>query len=755
MKRFLPAAIAALVLVVVTFANLDLLSGRATPSFRDIATTQRPARVLAASLGGASLNPYASFGQPFRGNPNLVLAYPFPVGPRWLGVQILLHAALGGLGFLVFLSLLGRTPLAAVAGALAFSFSGFALSCTAFLNAATTLAWIPWLLASVAAARLEGRRAFSLGLLGAAASGALLAHAGEPALGLLGILLAVAFALAGPRGTRLRAAGALLGGGVVAALAAAPFLLEVLRATEAASRRLRGFSWAEFSAVGFHPLRLLETPFPFLFGDPSRTLSGAFWGFAASQGNPPYLASLSFGVLPLALAATFALSPRRREGRFWIGAAGFAFLVSLLPWIPGARVAYEALPFLHSVRYPVKALLLATVAVGVLVSLAVERLLLEEVLPRWRARAGIGLIVLAGLVGVVAVVSRVRPQLPQRLLLSLWDPSWASDPGLVLAPILSRLPRQAAAAAALLLVAGLLLSRGLGDLRSRALLLLALAAEGLTQARFHLPRAPAEWYDRPSPLVAAAARLPGRVFERTGKDVDAVRRGLSGPLPADERYALSLAQVSQGWSLAGAPHGLRYAYDPDPDGSYTLLDRFARDVVTGRDWPARLKWLRAAGVGSVIASDVPPGLPGLEPLFTEGRFGPAATLYRLSNPLPGTRRLSRVRGAASVTAAVAIVEDPDFDPATDAVVAGRPPAGTDAADADPGASARVLAEGPDALVVETSGSGPALVLVDRSFTPRVRATVNGRDGTVYATQLHLVGVAVPAGKTQVEILLAP
>ena len=146
-----------------------------------------------------------------------------------------------------------------------------------------------------------------------------------------------------------------------------------------------------------------------------------------------------------------------------------------------------------------------------------------------------------------------------------------------------------------------------------------------------------------------------------------MRRGLSGPLPADERYALSLAQVSQGWALAGAPHGLRYAYDPDPDGSYTLLDRFAREVVTGRQWPARLKWLRAAGVGSVIASDVPPGLPGLVPLFTEGRAGPAATLYRLAEPLPGTRRLSRVRGAPSVSAAVVAVDDPSFDPATDGV----------------------------------------------------------------------------------------
>jgi hypothetical protein len=754
-RRLLPAAVAALVLVAVALANVDLLSGRATPSFRDIATTQRPARALAASLGGASLNPHASFGQPFHGNPNLVLAYPFPTSPRRLGVQLLLHALLGGLGFLLFLVLLGRSPEAALAGALAFSFSGYALSSTAFLNAATTLAWVPWLLASVAAARREGRPAFLLGLLGSAASGALLAHAGEPALGLLGILLALAFSLSGPRGTRLRAAGALLGGGFVAVLAAAPYLLEVLRATESSSRRLRGFSWAEFSAVGFHPLRLLETPFPFLFGDPSRTLSGAFWGFAASQGNPPYLASLSFGVLPLGLAVLFALCPRRREGRFWLGAAGAGLLVSFVPWLPGARAVYEALPFLHSVRYPVKALLLTTIAVAVLASLAVERLLLEEALPRWRSRAGLVLLVVAGLLALAGVVSRARPELSQRLLLTLWDPAWASDPGFVLAPVRARLPHQAAASAALLLALGLLVARGLGDLRRRAFLLLALAAEGLTHARFHLPRAPAEWYDRPSPLVAAAARIPGRVFERTGKDVDAVRRGLAGPLPADERYALSLAQVSQGWSLAGAPHSLRYAWDPDPDGSYTLLDRLSRDVVTGRDWPARLKWLRAAGVGSVIASDVPPGLPGLVPILTEGRFGPAATLFRVADPLPGARRLSRVRGSGSVTEAVAVVDSPSFDPATDGVVAGRSPAGTDVPEVDPAAVARLVAEGPDALAVETSGARAGLLLVDRSFTPRVRASVNGRPAKVYATQIHLVGVAVPAGTSRVEILLSP
>ncbi len=245
-------------------------------------------------------------------------------------------------------------------------------------------------------------------------SGALLAHAGEPALGLVGILLALAFSLSGPRGTRLRAAAALIGGGVVAdarggpvpprgpprdgSLLAAPARLLVGRVLR---RRL-----PPPAGSSRPPSRSSSATLP----GPSRAPSGAS---RPRRGIPPYLASLSFGVLPLGLAALFALCPRRREGRFWLGAAGIGLFVSFLPWLPGARAVYEALPFLHSVRYPVKALLLTTIAVAVLASLAVERLLLEEALPRWRSRAGLVLLVVAGLLALAGVVARARPELPR------------------------------------------------------------------------------------------------------------------------------------------------------------------------------------------------------------------------------------------------------------------------------------------------------------------------------------------------------
>ncbi|HQQ79673.1 MAG TPA: hypothetical protein PLB01_20190, partial [Thermoanaerobaculia bacterium] len=148
-RRFAPGPALAAALLLAAAALLthrDLVTGASTPAYRDIGTTQRPARALAATLGAAKLNPAASFGQAYRGNPNLVLAYPFPAAPRWLGVQLLLHLALGLLGAFLFLRAEGRSKDAALVGAFAWGLSGFVLSSAAFLNAATTLAWAPWLL---------------------------------------------------------------------------------------------------------------------------------------------------------------------------------------------------------------------------------------------------------------------------------------------------------------------------------------------------------------------------------------------------------------------------------------------------------------------------------------------------------------------------------------------------------------------------------------------------------------------------------
>ena len=74
---------------------------------------------------------------------------------------------------------------------------------------------------------------------------------------------------------------------------------------------------------------------------------------------------------------------------------------------------------------------------------------------------------------------------------------------------------------------------------------------------------------------------------------------------------------------------------------------------------------------------------------------------------------------------------------------------------DASADVTVVEDGADRLVVETSGTRAGILRVDRSFTPRVTATVDGKPATVYAADLHLIGVPVPAGKSRVVIDLAP
>ncbi|MEO8586601.1 MAG: hypothetical protein ABI584_10610, partial [Acidobacteriota bacterium] len=158
---------------------------------------------------------------------------------------------------------------------------------------------------------------------------------------------------------------------------------------------------------------------------------------------------------------------------------------------------------------------------------------------------------------------------------------------------------------------------------------------------------------------------------------------------------------------------------------------------------------------SVIASDVPADTPGLLPVFVEASAGVPVTLWRLTAPLPGVRRSSRIVASGSISETVTAFERDDFEPATDVVVYGREAAALASSERDAASEARVTEESSDRLVIETSGARPAILHVDRSFTPRVVARVNGGPVTALVADLHLIGVPVPAGRSQVVVDLAP
>ena len=523
--------------------------------------------------------------------------------------------------------------------------------------------------------------------LGVVLSTSLLVLGGEPALAALALLLALATALRAPAPERLR--------GTAPSSAAASSPPCSCRPGSSRSGRPRSSRRAGSAASRGRSSRrsgstrcvFLETPFPQLFGDPSRVVSGAFWGFAVTQGNPPYHASLSFGVVPLALALVFVSSARRSEARFWIAAAGIALLASFTPWLPGARALYEALPALHVLRYPVKALLPFTMAIAVLAARGADRLLVEGALPLFRRRASLALsrfsrplFAARGDRDAPLAARRIRPpSSPLGSRMGSRRPASSSRPSSS-GSRRRRLSREPASPSSASFSCA-----GPGDARGGALLLAATAVSLLAYTPAAIPRVPASVYETPSPLVARAAALGGRVYERAGKDFDAVRRGAAGRVESGGILDLALAQARQGWALSGAPHGLKYAFDPDPDGSYSILNRYAADVVKQRPWDRRLKWLRAAGVRSVIAGDVPPDTRGLSPLYVEGSVGVPVTLWRVEDPLPGVRRAGRVVVADSVGATVSAFEDGGFDPATDVVVHAKDAAAVASGVRDPSA----------------------------------------------------------------------
>ncbi|MGH7490613.1 MAG: hypothetical protein ACREMY_34120, partial [bacterium] len=326
-----------------------VLNGTATLFLRDLLTTHIPAFALFDHIRYSAINPTWSQGAPWAGNPNLLVFYPTIHQAGFVSAHILLHLAIGFVGMAAFARrALGVSRDGALLSGILFSGSGYVLSSASFLNAVTTIAWVPWLMLasdSRSIGRLPLRIAACLVVL------VLLVLGGEPTLAIIAICLCLA---------RLGVVNrkALAAFAVSLALAAAlfaPLGVLVWKTGRDSARAITGYTFDEAMRASLHPARLLEIVAPFIFGRPDRIMRGAWWGFAVSRDAPPYIYSLAWSFLALLLI----LASRRTldESRFW-GAVGLIGLVlSCGGYLPGAEAGYRLLP--HVWRYPIKFMLLA------------------------------------------------------------------------------------------------------------------------------------------------------------------------------------------------------------------------------------------------------------------------------------------------------------------------------------------------------------------------------------------------------------
>ena len=314
-------------------------------------------------------NPWISFGEPLLANPTAQVLYPTTwlhlLMPPWrvYTVAVASHALLAGTGLYALARSLGASRPAALAGSAAWMSSGPLLSLVNMLNQFTGAAWLPWAVLAGRATLAKGGVGWAF-LMGATLAATVLA--GSPETGVMAGATIAAFALAerawrGPRPAR-RWAAAGLGLALAVALSAAQWLptLELARGSSrgALPREVRVHH-------SLPPLGLAQVVAP--------------W-FPRGQSLDPGLAELSAPLLysvhlgPLVLLLGLAAPRGRHPQLAWalIALLLGAVLVSLGDHLPVYDLLVAALPPLKLLRYPVKAMVLASFSAALLVALGLD-----------------------------------------------------------------------------------------------------------------------------------------------------------------------------------------------------------------------------------------------------------------------------------------------------------------------------------------------------------------------------------------------
>ncbi len=626
---------AALAGAVACAAFLPFLRGVASGAslyFRDLSLQFFPVRRFAAEgLRAGTLrywNPYAYEGTPLSPLP---LGYPVDLlqalrpDEASFSLLLVLHLPLAALAAYLLARHLGSQPAGAVAGALVFSLSGYALSTVNLYVYAQALPWAALLVVALARAAAGGGRRVAL----AALAGALLLSTTGVETALQAVIAGLLLLPCPPS----RRGAARLAGVLALSVGLAAVVIGPAAALVAGSARGAGFPTAVVLAHSVHPIGLLQTVVAGLFADPASPVD-RYWGMSFFPRGFPYLLSLYLGATALALAGT-GLGERRAPRWRLLGLAVGASIVCLGRWV-GLAPLVDALGPLHTLRFPVKAFFTVQLAVALLASFGLSAVARGE---RRALRIFTALSLGAGLVvGLAPALALALPASRQALLVGFFPPelAWAER-----AADARAIAVDAARGGSLAVAAGLvalLARRGRARATLAAGAIAVLLAIDLLRAGAGLnPMLPPDFL-RPSPqMQAVAARLRAE-------------GGRLCPLDASYSPAYHAARAQRShhelWSFAVVQEtltpdtnlrsGVPTALTPDR----TMLvpsDRVLAPELAGPDSvPRLLPGLREAGVTHLLSLDNLEAA-GLAPeaVVTPSRIAPLAIrLYRLEGAAP-------------------------------------------------------------------------------------------------------------------------
>jgi hypothetical protein len=647
-------------------------------------------------------NPYLASGMPLWANPQPGLLYP----PNWIllwaplnaGISWLkaAHMAWTGLGMYVWARGQGFRPGGALVGALTFSFSGFMAVRVAdgHPNTLAVLAWLPWVMAALDRSFRQGTVRSALL---AALPLALTVYAGNPAMAVLVVGLAVVWtavavvwrrwpAVSGSERWYLPARQLAIAG-LAAMLLAAAQLLPTLELIARSSRAATSYAFASEYAL---PLgHLISIVAPNFFGEPVRL---GYWGEGGLV-QTEYL--LYPGLLALLLVAVaLRHGGSTRWVQVWVVLAVVGLLLALGPAGGLHPLAYNAIPGLGLARAPARVGGWSLFSVARLAAWSVDDLLRHPA-SHWVSTRAIA--VLAGAPALAAIVAFLV---------------------YTLAP---REDARAYHAGAALLMAGLVFGLAGGLLRARPVLsapaFLALAVlltladlwgYGVGELRWSSAGQDSTW--APAATLIGA---PGAV-----------------PPPRVAPFGLGLFQENLAMDAGLASTN---AYDP-------LVPRdYAEFTASVPDPRATTFDLLSAEYALIPAGETQwRDDPRLDDLGPAGDYA----VYRRRSALPRAWVAPAAQAVGDLRQALALIHAPGFEPTTAALIAGAAscPAGS-------GGSAAITGYTASRVTLAPEGSGT--LVLSETWYPGWRARIDGRPARVLQVDGVLRGVCLPAGAREV------
>ncbi len=719
---------------------LPLMLGTETLYSRDVLTAHYGLKAAQARLMQAGelplVDPYRAGGQPLVGNLNSLPLYPTNLlyllaSPLWaLNAHFWLHLLLAPFGVYWLGRAWGLGRPASWAAGVAYGGSGYMLSQMNLYNLVAGTALAPAFAALFLRSWHQHRRGWRLAVLGLLWT--LLILAGDPLLAILALVLGLSAGLAKhrslPRRPQLVAASLVLG-----SLVALPQIVETLRILPLSYRGHWGYSELAALAQSWDPKSAIEWLLPMVFGEPGF----GFWGTAFYGGNPPLFYSLYPGILCLCLLVV-AGWPRLAATRWAWAMMGLGGFFALGFYNPIIR-AVHGLPGTDALRYPVKVWLVVAVGASLLVGFGFERLLQGEGEGRRRLWQCLGVLAVAygfalglltlgpapllgrlqALVGPAAGVERVR---------------WATLCLLSLAIL------------ALFALALAIVRR---DVRLGGALLLAIHLVSQTYLLQPLIEGDdAEHYGQPPSLLA---QLPEEGIVAHGGDrgmFGSNAKDLLGRFPDLRTFWLTRQNYAELYGFAGVQWGRRHEMNFSPEGLDSFFTISLSRAFPGMDEAAKVRVLAASGVEVLVldreldpaarqlVSDPYRHRAGLQDLY----------LYRLRPRAPEVALMGKILEAPHLNATLSLMVSPDFDPRHTVVLAGE-----GAPTNGPPGTVEILAEDTEELRVRSKSAAAGVLLVQRTYLPLYKATVDGEDAEVLVANFHRIGVRVPAGSHEVRL----